>query len=108
LKTPVEIQKLDFSLIQTAKEEILVMYSTANAFHRQENAGSIRLLIEAATKRGVKVRILTPEDELILEITRKLNMVQEEMQPHEKISIRYIQPHSQTKVSILIVDKNIL
>jgi signal transduction histidine kinase len=30
---------------------------------------------------------------------------EEEQQPHEKIGIRYIQPHLQTKVSILIVDK---
>ena len=105
IQDPVEVQKLGFRLIQTALKEILVVYSTANAFHRQEHAGSIRLLLEAATKRGVKVRILTPEDELILEIARKLNMVQEARQPHEKISIRHIQPHSQTKVSILIVDK---
>ena len=33
-------------------------------------------------------------------------MVQEEaQQPHENIGIRYIQPHLQTKVTILIVDK---
>jgi two-component system, OmpR family, sensor histidine kinase VicK len=105
IQDPVEVQKLGFRLIQTALKEILVVYSTANAFHRQEYAGSIRLLIEAATKRGVKVRILTPEDEIILEIARKLNMVQGARQLHEKIGIRYIQPHSQTKVSILIVDK---
>jgi len=79
------------------------MFSTANAFHRQEH--TLRLLNEAATERGVKIRILTPEDKLILETERKLNMGQEARQPHEKISIRYIQPHSQTKVSILIVDK---
>ena len=30
---------------------------------------------------------------------------QEAQQPHENIGIRYIQPHLQTKVSILIVDK---
>src|SRR5215467_6046743 len=105
IQDPVKIQKLAFGLIQTAKIEILVMFSTANAFHRQEHTGGIRLLNEAATERGVKIRILTPEDKLILETERKLNMVQEARQPHEKISIRYIQPHSQTKVSILIVDK---
>jgi signal transduction histidine kinase len=106
IQDPVEIQKLGFSLIQTAIEEILVMYSTANAFHRQERAGGIQLLNEAATERGVKVRILTPADELIVETARKLMMVQEEaQQPHENIGIRYIQPHLQTKVTILIVDK---
>ena len=64
IQDPAEIQKLGFSLIQTAIEEILVMYSTANAFHRQERAGGIQLLNEAGMERGVKVRILTPEDEL--------------------------------------------
>jgi two-component system sensor histidine kinase VicK len=106
IQDPAEIQKLGFSLIQTAIEEILVMYSTANAFHRQEYAGGIQLLKEAATERGVKVRMLTPEDELIVETARKLKVGQEEApQPHENIVIRYIQPHLQTKVTILIVDK---
>jgi two-component system sensor histidine kinase VicK len=107
IQDPMEIQKLAFRLVQTAIEEILVMYSTANAFHRQEYAGGVQLLKEAATERGVKVRILTPEDELIVETARKLMMVQEEVaqQPHENIGIRYIQTHLQTKVSILIVDK---
>src|SRR5215469_15817885 len=105
IQDPVEVQKLLFNLIQTAKEEILVMCSTANAFHRQEHAGTIHLLREAATKKGVKVRILTPEDELILETEQKMKIVQESRQPHGKIGIRFIQPHLQTKVSILIVDK---
>src|SRR5215469_12961259 len=104
IQDPVEIQKRAFSLIQTAKEEILVMFSTANSFHRQEQLGGIQLLKEAAMERGVKIRILTPEDELILESAR--NMLQQEShQSYENIGIKYIQPHLQTKVSILIVDK---
>jgi two-component system sensor histidine kinase VicK len=106
IQDPVEIQKRAFNLIQTAKEEILVMFSTANAFHRQEQAGGIQLLKEAAMERGVKIRILTPEDELILESARKLMMQQQEShQPNENVGMKYIQPHLQTKVSILIVDK---
>jgi two-component system, OmpR family, sensor histidine kinase VicK len=104
IQDPTATQKLTFNLIQTAKEEILAMFSTSNAFHRQEHAGTLHLLREA-TKRGVKVRILTPEDELILETEGKLKTVQEARQPNEKIGIRYIQPHLQTKVSILIVDR---
>src|SRR5215469_16186488 len=76
---------------------LLFMLLPFNAFHRQERAGTIHLLREAATKKGVKVRILKPEDEL-----RKVKIVQESRQPHEKIGIRFIQPHLQTKVSILI------
>jgi len=57
-------------------------------------------------ERGVKIRILTPEDELILKSAEKLMMLQQESRrPHEDIGIKYIQSHLQTKVSILIVDK---
>jgi len=64
--------------MQRAIEEILIMFSTANAFHRQEHAGGIQLLKKAATERGVKIRILTPEDEQIVETARKLMFLQEE------------------------------
>ncbi len=102
IRDPQEIQKLAFGLMQKATEEILIMYSTANAFHRQEYAGAFQLLKEAAKERGVKIRILTPEDELILETERNL-IVQKKS--HGSISIRYIQQHLRTKVSIMIVDK---
>src|SRR5215831_18933084 len=105
IQNPVEIQRLAFSLIQKANQEILVMYSTANAFHRQEHAGKIQLLKDASTERGVKVRILTPEDELIVETARKLMIAQKPQKLNKNIDIRYIQPHSQTKVTILIVDR---
>jgi hypothetical protein len=106
IQDPVEIQKLGCGLMQKAIEEILVMYSTANAFHRQEYSGAIQLLKEAATQRGLKVRILTPEDELIVETARKLMMAPaEDQQPRGNIGIRYIQPHLQSKVTILIVDR---
>jgi len=76
IQDPAEVQKLGFNLVQTAIEEILVMYSIANAFHRQEAArqeyaGGIQLLREAETERGVKIRILTPEDELTVETARQ-------------------------------------
>jgi signal transduction histidine kinase len=74
------------------------MYSTANAFHRQEYAGAIQLLKEAIVQRGIKVRILTPKDDLIEEKVQKLIQ--------QQIGIRYIEPPSQTKVSIIVADDN--
>src|SRR5215469_5896693 len=104
IRDPVEIQKLASRLMQRAIEEILIMFSTANAFHRQEHAGGIQLLKKAATELGVKIRILTPEDEQIVETAQKLMFLQQGgEQSHENIGIRYIQPHLQT--GILIVDK---
>jgi hypothetical protein len=60
IRDPSEIQKLGFDLIKAAEEEILILFSTANAFRRQEKAGLLKLLKEAARLRGVKIRVLVP------------------------------------------------
>jgi phosphatidylserine/phosphatidylglycerophosphate/cardiolipin synthase-like enzyme len=60
IRDPSEIQKIEFDLIKAAEEEILILFSTANAYSRQEKAGTLDLLKESASKRGVKVRILVP------------------------------------------------
>ena len=57
-----KIQKLGFDLIKRA-EEILILFSTANVFRRQLKTGALELLKEAASQRGVKVRILVPIDD---------------------------------------------
>ena len=62
IRDPYEVQKLVFELINGANKEILVMFSTANAFRRQTKSGAVRLL-KKASLRGLKVRILTPFDE---------------------------------------------
>src|ERR671918_2078942 len=65
IRDPYEIQKLGFDLIKAAEEEILIIFSTANAFHRQIRAGVLQLLKEAAATRGVKIRILVQMDSKI-------------------------------------------
>lgn len=59
VRDPTKIQKLSFDLIKKAEEEILILFSTANAFRRQEKSGALQLLKEAAL-RGTKARILVP------------------------------------------------
>ena len=39
LTDPSEIQKITFDLVRSAKEEIKIIFSTANAFKRQEHSG---------------------------------------------------------------------
>src|SRR5919106_3213269 len=59
VRDPSEIQKIGFDLIKKAEEEILVLFSTANAFLRQEKSGALKLLKEAASSpRNVRIRIL--------------------------------------------------
>jgi two-component system sensor histidine kinase VicK len=98
IQNPYEIQKLALELAKSAQKEIRIIFSTANAFHRQEYAGSIQLLNEAIAQRGIKVRILTPKDDLIEEKGQQLSQ--------QQIDIRYIEPPLQTKVSILVADDN--
>src|SRR6478736_1202245 len=47
IRDPYKVQKLAFDLIGGAREEILIIFSTANAFHRQTKSGGIKSVIEA-------------------------------------------------------------
>lgn len=62
IRDPAEIQKFSYELIKSAKKEILLIFSTANAFHRELKPGALQLLEEAASSSQVKVRILVPVD----------------------------------------------
>lgn len=101
IQNPVEIQMRGFELVKSAINEILIIFSTANAFHRQDRAGAMELLNEAAT-RGVRVKILTPIDDLIQKTIHELKLKNSKK---VEIEIRNIEQLSQTKVTILIVDK---
>jgi two-component system, OmpR family, sensor histidine kinase VicK len=95
---PVKIQNIGYEIGRAAKDEILMIYSSANAFHRQEKLGAIQSLREMVEERGVKARILTPKGEVIEETVRKLKQ-------YQKIEVRYIEPGLQTNVTIVVVDR---
>jgi two-component system sensor histidine kinase VicK len=99
IQDPVKIQTIGDEIGRTAKDEILSIYSSANAFHRQEKLGAIQSLREIVEERGIKARILTPKGELIDETVRKLK------HEDQKIDIRYIEPGLQTNVTIVVVDR---
>jgi len=108
IQNPAEIQKITFDLVKSASEEILIVLATANAFHRQEDLGAIQFLKEASNERDVKIRILTPADNLIVKTSQRLSEQQEQEQQSpkpQKINIHFIEPYLQTKVSLLIVDR---
>ena len=112
IQNPAEIQKITFDLVKSASEEILIVLATANAFHRQEDLGAMQFLKEASNERDVKIRILTPADNLIVKTSQRLSEQQEQEQQSQsqspkpqKINIHFIEPYLQTKVSLLIVDR---
>jgi signal transduction histidine kinase len=105
IRDPVEIQTIGFNHIQSATEEILIIFSTANAFYRQLIvAGGMRLCKEAAYERNVKIRILTPKDDRIDKIVQEL-LEEQQQQQTRNIDIRYIESELQTKTTVLVVDK---
>ena len=65
IRGPEEIQALVMDLVKSAREEILGLFSTSNAFHRQERAGALSVAEEVSKSRRIPVRILTPFDDQI-------------------------------------------
>jgi two-component system, OmpR family, sensor histidine kinase VicK len=110
IRDPIEVQMIAFNCMQSAREEILVMFSTANAFYRQlVVAGGMRLCKEAASERNVKIRILTPKDDRVDKIVQDLlqEQLQGQQQQRRRIDIRYIERALQTKTTVLIIDRKL-
>jgi two-component system, OmpR family, sensor histidine kinase VicK len=106
IQIPSRTQKLFLELIKSAKEEVLLLLPTTNAFLREQRIGIIQSLKEAAAERSVNVRILTPTNNIIEEIIQ--NMVMED-QANKFFDIQCIEiPTEEIKVStvtILVVDR---
>ena len=99
IRDPYEVQKIAFNLVKSCRAEILGVFSTANAFHRQIRMGALELLKEASKTKETKIRILTPVDDRIYELSQKM------FRQLQGIKTRHIEPLLQTRVSILIVDR---
>jgi signal transduction histidine kinase len=93
---------LYLNLVKKAEKEIIIMFPTTNAFIRQKNIGVIHFSEEAARERNVKVRILMPSHESTEDVVRHLKENYAEC-----IDIRYIEKMSDTKATILVVDRKV-
>ncbi|MBV9178772.1 MAG: HAMP domain-containing histidine kinase [Nitrososphaeraceae archaeon] len=67
IQIPSKIQELFIDLVKSAKEEVLLILPTINAFLREERLGIIQALKELAVAMNVKVRILSPINDVIEE-----------------------------------------
>ena len=107
IRDPTEIQKLGNSLIELANEEILILFSTARAFYRQDKVGRIDALTRAVLRNpNLKIKILTPLIETInKQALQKLSAVRERNQTKYHIDVRQIESSIQTRVTVLIVDR---
>ena len=94
-------QDLYLDIVKSAKEEILWIFPTINAFRRQDKMGAIPSAIQAGSERNVKVRILVPANSLVEQKVRQLK----EYCPSCQLDFRYIEQMSETRATILVVDR---
>ena len=88
-------------IVKSSSKEILWIFPTANAFIRQDKMGAIPLAMQAARERNVKVRILVPANNFI-----EQKIQQAKRNCHScQIDVRYIEQMSETKATILVVDR---
>jgi two-component system sensor histidine kinase VicK len=96
---PVKTMNRAWDMCESAKNEILILYSSANAFARQDRAGASELLKELTLKtKDLKIKILVPKNQRAEELRIDLK--------RHNIDVKYIQEFSQTKISIIVVDRN--
>lgn len=89
-------------IIKSARKEILIMFSSANALRRQTEMGGLGLLKNASEGRNVKVRLLIPHD------TNQhiLSTILQESRSHcPGVDFRSMENSFCTKITIVIVDR---
>ncbi len=99
IKDPFQVQELGFKLAWSSESEILALFSTANAFHRQERMGILPKLQEMRKNNDkLKIRILTPFDD-------DINTVSKKLRDEWDIEIMNLGEPSRIRASILLVDR---
>lgn len=99
INDPVEVQELGSRLALSSESEILLLFSTSNAFHRQERMGMLTKLQEIRKNNSkLIIRILTPFDD-------DINKISEKFRDHWDIKIMSLGEALRIRASILIVDR---
>jgi signal transduction histidine kinase len=99
IQSPEETERREWDLLGKATKEVCIIYSTANAFDRQEYEGTIQALGQLADK-GVKIKLLTPTDDHIKESLFDLKHKQQ-----QNIEFRNIASTLGIKIKSLVVDR---
>ena len=88
-------------IVKSASEEILWIFPTSNAFLRQDKMSAIPLAIQATRERNVKVKILVPTNKVVEQRVQQLKQNCQSC----PIDVRYIEQMSETRATILVVDR---
>ena len=107
IQNPEESIKRSHEIIRSAKQEVLRIFSSVNAFRRQVRVGIMQQFKEMAEKHGIKVRILIPatDQQQITQIVNEETATSGLHLPYQ-IGIRSIDKSTQTSIGILVVDRS--
>jgi len=99
LRDPHEIQKLSHDLVNSAKEELFLLFSTANSFRHQEGTEFIQRLGDVASQKDIKIRIRTHID------NETRGILDELVKSHTNVDVRPLPQTLQTRLTTLIADR---
>ena len=122
IQNPAKTAKLYLDLIRNAAREILLIFPTTNAITRQNSVGALQLLKDAAEQNKVNVRLLMPSigesDNNAMALSNPDYASKTSVTDYSNIKrlllsdalsnnidIRHIKKASETKATILIVDR---
>ena len=100
IENPEEAIRTAINLVQSAEDEVLLLFSSANAFDRRMVLGDGFLTLQRLqdkTKGNIKLRILTPFDKKIVDAASKLMA--------KGVDIKYLPEPLYLTVTFLIVDR---
>ena len=99
INEPTEIRKIVNNQLLSARDEILLLFSTANSFYRAKYGGMLNLLRQVPNDVAIKVLIQAGDD-------LEKDTIQEELrQSHGKIRVQYIMKPMPTKIVTVVVDQ---
>jgi two-component system, OmpR family, sensor histidine kinase VicK len=75
LRNPEESLRKAWTMVGSAKEEVLLMFATSSAFRRQAKMGGLQVLIQTIQDNHAKVRILIPDDGSAAGLVQQINQV---------------------------------
>jgi two-component system, OmpR family, sensor histidine kinase VicK len=100
IKNPEEAITTAINLVQSAEDEVLLLFSSANAFYRRMVLGDGFLILQRlqnTAKGNITVRILTPFDKKIVDVVNRLKT--------KAVHIKYLPEALYLTVTFLIADR---
>ena len=104
IENPVKTKQQFINLVRDAKEEILILFPSLNAVKREVIMGIIDLL-KKRTDENIKIRILSPVNEIIKQILFQVDAASDKNRVTENIKTREIRKQEYLISTIVIVDR---